>query len=440
MSEEFRIDCKWLGRQTGSPIDRGFYADIGLAVGDDWLTVLEDLEASTVRHHLRGCVHRLAMWFAANWWRLRWEPESGSSRKDVDWRIAHSVGSAGGGYVWPNVLFASDGEWLTIASIPRPRSAEFEPIRYLNNLLARITAAEFERKVDAFMEGVLSRLHSLGIEGDQLPALWAEVVAERQDSQATRWRKLEALCGYDPDEAPSETIETLMADRASLGSSALEEVAAHGRHGIATVLSQICTLATSNAMPTAGGFRGKMPALSGKQEYAAGARPWQRADQLAREARKDWGLAKEPVTNGRLADLLGTDAKVFTGRDKGPTAMPILLREETKGSIDLYFNSSWSTSRRFATGRLMGDYLYHANGDRLIPATEARTSRQQFQRAFAQEFLCPFDALQEKIQTDQPDDEDIAEAADHFGVSPLLVCTTLVNKGELDREVLAWAG
>ena len=88
----------------------------------------------------------------------------------------------------------------------------------------------------------------------------------------------------------------------------------------------------------------------------------------------------------------------------------------------------------------MGDYLYHANGDRLIPATEARTSRQQFQRAFAQEFLCPIEALQEKIQTDQPDEEDIAEAADHFGVSPLLVRTTLVNKGELDREVLAWAG
>jgi hypothetical protein len=440
VSDELRIDCKWLGRQTGSPIDRGFYADIGLAVGEDWLTVLEDLEASTVRHHLRGCVHRLAMWFAANWWRLRWEPALRSTRKDVDWRIAHSVGSAGGGYVWPNVLFASDGECLTIASIPRPRGADFEPIRYLKNLLVRITAGEFERRVDGFMEGVLSRLHSLGIEGDQLPVLWAEVVAERQDSHAARWRKLEALCGYDPDEAPDQTIETLMADQAALGSRAIEEVAAHGRHEIATVLSPICTLATSNATPAVGGFRGKMPFLSGKQEFAADTRPWQRADQLAREARKDWGLAKEPVTNRKLADLLGTDEAVFTDPAKGPTTIPIVLREETKGCIDLYFSSSWSTSRRFATGRLLGDYLYYANGDRLIPATEARTARQQFQRAFAQEFLCPFDALQEKIQTDQPDEEDIVEAADHFGVSPLLVRTTLVNKGELDRDVLAWAG
>ncbi|MEZ5583132.1 MAG: hypothetical protein R3F37_10535 [Candidatus Competibacteraceae bacterium] len=53
-------------------------------------------------------------------------------------------------------------------------------------------------------------------------------------------------------------------------------------------------------------------------------------------------------------------------------------------------------------------------------------------------FLCPFDALLEKIQTDQPD-EDIAEAAAYFEVSPLMVQTTLVNKGELDRETLNWA-
>jgi Zn-dependent peptidase ImmA (M78 family) len=118
--------------------------------------------------------------------------------------------------------------------------------------------------------------------------------------------------------------------------------------------------------------------------------------------------------------------------------MPLLLREAHRDEGDFYLNRAHPTSRRFAASRLLGDSLIHSNEGRLTAATHAKTSRQQFQRAFAQEFLCPFEALLEKIQTDQPDDDDIAEAADHFDVSPLTVRTTLVNKGELDRETLNW--
>lgn len=439
MSEELKIECKWLGRETGSAMDRSFFAEIGLAVGGDWLTLLEDLEASTVRNHLRGCGYHLAQWFAANWWRLRWEPEARYWWKDADWRIAHSVAAAGGGYVWPNVLFASDGDSLGVASIPRTKGAAFEPIRYLNRVLARITAAEFEQRVDSFMEGVLSRMHSFGMGGDNLAKLWAEVLAERHNPEAARWRKLEALCGYDPDQAPAAIIEMLLEDKAHLGGKALEEVAAQGRHSTAEVLKPILALANSKAKPTAGGFRGKMPELTAGKKHDTKARPWQQAAKLAQLARKEWGLGKQPVTNKQLADLMGTKPAVFTDRTKAPTSMPIVLRTGTNGGFDLYFDSVWSTSRRFASSRLLGDHLYQSSGERLIPATHAKTSRQQFQRAFAQEFLCPFDALLKKIQTDQPDEEDIAEAADHFEVSPLMVRTTLVNKAEMDRETLNWA-
>jgi hypothetical protein len=180
-----------------------------------------------------------------------------------------------------------------------------------------------------------------------------------------------------------------------------------------------------------------MPELA-EPRYEAGARPWQRASKLARLARKEWGLGNRAITNKQLADLLGTKPAVFTDRTKSPLPMPIVLRTGSNGSFDLYFDSSWSTSRRFSSGRLLGDHLHSSNSERLIPATDAKTSRQQFQRAFAQEFLCPFDALLEKINTTQPNDDDIAEAAAHFEVSPLMVRTTLVNKGELDRETLNW--
>lgn len=429
------IECQWLGRQTGSQLERNFYADIGLAVDDNWLTLLEDREAKTVNHHLRGCAHHLATWFAVNWWRLRWEPEPGDWINDTDWRIAHSVAAAGGGYIWPNVIFASNGESLAVTSHTRSVPAPFEPVRYLNAIATHITAAEFERKVDAFLAGVLSRMDSLGIHDDNLPALWSEVVMERRDPGCSRRRKLEALCGYDPDEAPEEMLAALIEDKFRFGESALEEVAAEGRHSSAKMLEPILDLARSQAKPARGGFRGTLPDLNVKRRHDAKVPPWKQAAKLAHLARSKWGLTPtQPIANKALADLLGTKETIFTNRTPSPTSLPIALRTNTNGSVDLYFNSKWSTSRRFSASRLIGDHLHCARDERLLPATKASTARQQFQRAFAQEFLCPFDALVDKIQTDQPDEDDIETAADHFGVSPLMVQTTLVNKCEIGRE------
>ncbi len=438
MDESLKIECEWWGSSNGEKdipqVSRGA---IGISVGDECLTRLEDSWGNTVRNRLHACAHTLANWFAGNWWRLRWEPETPGSRNDVDWLMSHSMAAAGGGFCWPSILFASDGDSIAVAS-RATRGRVLGPVRYLNGINTWITAKEFERAIDAFMSLVLSRLHSEGFANSELAELWAEVLRERGDSKLTQWRRLEAICGFDPGEAPEEIIKILVTDEAELGGKALEEVAAQGRHSTAEVLKPILELARAKTKPTAGGFRGKMPELAVGKKLDAKMRPWQQAAKLAQLARKKWGLGKQPITNKQLADLMGTKPGVFTDGTKAPTPVPIALRTAANGGFDFYFNSSWSTSRRFAASRLLGDHLYHSNGGRLIPATNAKTSRQQFQRSFAQEFLCPFDALIEKIQADQPDEEDIAEAADHFEVSPLMIRTTLVNKGELDRDTLNW--
>jgi len=441
MSDALNIDFKWLSYAQSSPFDRAFAAEIGLALGDQWMTELEELESRTTMTHVRACAHTLAVWLGANWWRLRWEPEPRDARNDADWRIAHSVASAGGGFAWPNVIFASDGESLAVASIPRLKPEAFEPLRYLNPVLGRITAAEFETKVDTFMEAMVSRHHAMGIEDTTLPVLWAEVKEERADPAAARWRKLEALCGYDPDEAPAEIIETLAEDTSKLGHHALEEVAAHGRHQTAEVLQSIQELANVKGQPRAGVFRCKPQVLKKRPHYKAGLRPWERATLLAQAARAEWDLGKEPITNKRLADLLQTGVTAFKDyAEKAATPMPLAMRHSDGEKADIYVGSSWGTTRRFAAGRLLGHWLEtEGRTDRLIPATDAKTTQQQFQRAFAQEFLCPFDALRDRLQTEYPTEEQLKDAEEYFGVSPRLVRTTLVNKGELDREALDWS-
>lgn len=434
VSDELNIDFNWLGRQTGDSVGRAFYANLGLAVGGQWLTRLEDLEAQTVRTHLRGCAYHLATWFAANWWRLRWEPETRDWSTDADWRIAHSTASAGGGYVWPNVLFASDGDSLAVASLPRAKGAAFEPIRYLDRVKTRITASEFEKKVDAFMEGVLSRLDSLSIKGATLPGLWEEVKAERSDAATYERRKFEAMAGYDPDEAPDDFLLQMIEDKAKLGKSALEEVAAGARHSTGTALQRILELDKSKT----GGSRGKMPSLHHMPPADGDERPWQSAAKLAQFARQQWDFGNKPIKNKALANLLDIKTTVFTDKSAVGTPMPFALRTKKHDTFHLYFGLLNPTTRRFAASRLIGDQLWFDKQERLFPATHAKTFRQKFQRAFAQEFLCPIDELLKMLPDQSPDEDDISKAANHFHVSPLMIRTTLVNHHELGREALTW--
>ena len=80
------------------------------------------------------------------------------------------------------------------------------------------------------------------------------------------------------------------------------------------------------------------------------------------------------------------------------------------------FQFSWNrrhhTSRRFALARLVADHIVAPETESLLPSTDAATTRQRFQRAFAQEFLCPFEDLMEYLQTERPDSDAIERAAD----------------------------
>jgi hypothetical protein len=241
------------------------------------------------------------------------------------------------------------------------------------------------------------------------------------------------MAGYDPDEAPADLLLQLTEDKANLGNSALEEVTAEARHSTGPVLQMILELDKSRT----GGFRGKRPSLPGIPR-AEGERPWQSGARLAQFARQQWNFGNKPIMNKALADLLDIKPNVFTDKSTVGTQMPFALRTREHDTFDLYFDRPSPTTRRFAVSRLIGDQLWFDNQERLFPATHAKTSRQKFQRAFAQEFLCPIHELLKMIPAQNPDEDDISEAAKHFQVSPLLIRTTLVNHHELGREALAY--
>jgi len=92
----FSIDFQWLQRDNGDTVARATFAEIVISACGHIATQVEDLVAKTVRCGMRVSAFALARWFAANWWRLCWEPER---RASAGWKMSHKIGAAGEGYL-----------------------------------------------------------------------------------------------------------------------------------------------------------------------------------------------------------------------------------------------------------------------------------------------------------------------------------------------------
>lgn len=441
MTGTLAIEWDWL-----APFDRGSaegctFADLRIRIGDRLATELEDLESQTLRQGTHVSAYPLALFVAANWWRLRWEPVP--ARETPEWRMRHSLAAAGEGYAWPDLTFASVGDFI-LATVRAGASSATSPVRYVADFAEWTRAADFEDASRAFIDGVLGRLQALDINETELEAVWQDVRREQSDTEAARWRRLEALAGYDPDEAPEAFIADLLQAGEDSGWAAIEELAAASRgraledlhllreavqqHGVRYRIADFDHLRTTVESTVADNTLV----------------PWQRAKHAAREARKLWGLDGKPVSSRMLAELMDMPeenlAYVSYGDPRQHVPYSASLRSASTDESLLVLNHRPATSRRFSACRLIGDRLFGQATERLAAATNAYTGRQKFQRAFAQELLCPFGILMDFLDTDSPSDDDIEDAAEHFQVSPLLVHTTLVNNHVLPRETLEELG
>ena len=180
MTQDFRFRVRWLERLHGTPAERETFGEVEISLGGIALTELEDIAAATVRPAARLSVLHLGRWLAANWWRLRWEPLPAAP--DADWRVAHQIGGAGGGFLWPALQFAADGE--TVALTLNDTLEAGQAVRYLRRAEGNIDAATFERAVDDLMTLLLERLTSRGVQAAELVDAWT-TVTRRSASRST---------------------------------------------------------------------------------------------------------------------------------------------------------------------------------------------------------------------------------------------------------------
>ena len=403
-----------------------------LQVGDINLTEHEDTFSRTIGQEVLVSAYPLALWLAANWWRLLYEPRPPERlRPTADWRLAHEWPAANAGTIWPALVMANEGGTIQFQASVAAGSPR-QSIRYLNTLPVPVSIPreQVESTLDAFISSVLSRLEAWDGNPTELLDLWQDVQAERSDGGTSYFRQMEACLGFDPDEAPEPLLEQASQLAATMGPHNFNEIAPiYGRAGQtqAPGLQHLQQLLES-------------PALLAKLQHfditiqnpSPSRTPWRRAQQLAGALRQHLDLSNEPIPTDLLCDLFGLTTQAFEST-LPPKGQPIAVAAPSPtGQIALHLRKRYPSSRRFELARFIGDAL--VTGSRTgswCVSSDIPTERQRIQRAFAAEFLCPAEGALEQLSGDYSEPA-LEQVAERFGVSTEIVENLIANQ-ELNR-------
>ena len=220
---DFKITMSWTESDDDNIIFKNTTADLSINVGGTFLTQNINGWTKTVQDSILVSTYPLAKWFAYYWWRLENEYLILNDRKpDYNWRIAHEIGAVDNGYVWPKVLFASDGEFINIWSDIIPMSYQF--VNYIGKLDAvqLVPIKVFQNEVAALIESTISKISALD---KDLSELWKIVCDERNAPETSNMRKIEAVLGYDPEKCPEDLLEKVLSFQKHVGVSSIKEIA-----------------------------------------------------------------------------------------------------------------------------------------------------------------------------------------------------------------------
>ena len=423
---EFTYD--WMGTANDELEYTGTSAMFTLRVGTVNLTRNEDIWSKSIRDSVLVSMYPLAMWLASSWWRLNWEPLPAHGVKpDIDWRMAHELGAANHGYVWPQVAFASDTEVMQIWAAPS-RSIREQSVKYINGLDTPIsvTLLEYQRTVDDFINVVLERLDAISCKNTDLSNLWQIIQEDRADPQKEKYRRREAEMGYDPDVGPEQLINHALSLEMRVGPNSLSElIPVYGTQSHKGSLSAVDEIADASGLTGAP----QDPRSSPPKTLPAGAPPWKRAVAAADDVRKALNNQAGLIDDKVLYDLLGLDASTIESWSPEKLSSVAVAIPQSNDHYTFIPRKRHPIGKRFELARFLGDYiLTKQSKDQWLTSTDLSTSRQKFQRAFAAEFLCPIDALVDFLSGDYSESA-IEEAAQHFQVSPTTVDSLLANNG-----------
>ena len=404
-------------------------AEIFIRLGTSVISRIADTRKGTVRDYFRASSTGLALWLADNWWSLRWETVHEARFPTVEWRLRHELNSAGGGALWPPVTIYSVGDRIAFAPSVGKKMAD-GPQAYFDFTIGMVAASDYESEIDGFFASVLAQCAN-SIDGKALDVLVNQIRIERQDSELSAWRRLEACLGFDPGSAPDEVIEALIAFEDVAGEEGVEE-AAHAQPGEAAprALSKAIDAARESHVEIDLSLAHR---LSHELQSSSYVSPWRMAEAAAAELRSIIGVARGRLDDRVFGDIF--ESRWETLRDATATARHLSYgaRISSGSKARVALQTLRPYDRRFEMIRQFADAVWRGNSAFGI-VSRSKSDRQKFQRAFGNSLLCPFDDLQHILDVNNPTPEAMVSAARSFGVNKSVVRNQLVYKGYLPFE------
>lgn len=400
-------------------------AGLQIKVGGVVFTELMRRGQNTVDAMLRVPAAPLAFWLAEKWWRLRWEPKIGSTSHS--WHMSHELPAIGQGHAWPKLTLWGDRDRVMLVSKADPPGIA-GPVRFTTNAVVSVPAEEFEATLDRALDVVRGLIPN--DDRNAFNALLEALRSERGDPESARWRRLEAICGYNPDEAPDELINGLLQLENEFKEDDVEDAIAGAPGENAARNFRDVLAAAEHGMIV--DFTEALRIAHYDRVQADSLQPWQAAENLAAAVRDRLGLGNRPLRNKALGDLVKCLPRYLSDRPND-ALVPYGLRLMSRGKQStVLLTARWTHDRRFQLARTIGDAIW-TEGSNLGAISNISSSRQKFQRSFAAALLCPVEGLWEFLNTTDPTDSDIAAAAKHFHVNEKTVRTVLVNKRLVER-------
>ena len=385
----------------------------------------------------------VAEWFAWNWWRLTSEIGERPANESAacEWDFSHRISTIGSGYDWPNISIYSDG-CISYLDSTRSMPNSVGSFEYYDSSLVIVSTKALEGAMSDFIDNTIKLLENKGIQDSNLQRLWKDLMSERSSPDDARCRAMEARLGLNPDDLDENEISTILGNADSIGLDALNEVAADAprmgysagnfpsikmfqnasaEFGFDVSLDSMVTLSEKSADHSNSVWK------YGEEEA------WQIGKELAGMLRSQEKLNVKSISNRQLAQCAGLKESAISDLSNHWEKMSFRFKNDNSVS-KLTLRPKWETGRRFELARLIGDLVarefWKLPEERLSPATGASSYRQKLQRAFAAEFLCPIEYIDEISGKDYTPEKQ-RKVAKEFNVSEQVVSWQIWNHNRI---------
>ncbi len=420
MTKDFKIEIEWEDPQAARGEElRATWSRLRILIDGNRVTQVLDEKSESVRDAVYLPAYPLAEWLAFHWWPMMNEAGSGDPSANGEFKKRHNLKFAAEGFALPDLSFVTDGG--AVYARWTPYAPEASPAKFLSGGTAVIDQAAFQHEITRFVQTVLARLSAKGIENSTLAAEWDAI--QSVDYEEAEFCRAAGSLGVDPFDLSDKVRNQICEAGIQIPQQALEEFfqaadPEHLRSNVDWILRTIEVLHSSLT-------RYELPKRF-SPKFPRSGEAWKEGYKLARETRRSIGLIDwaEPVHWGLLAPeasegfpicpeqpTLRTDAVSFFGANS--TAAIVMV------GGDIF-------SKRFLVARALCDYVISGIDVPLL-LTRSGTRKQRRNRAFAAEFLAPWEGIRSCFKGNEADYRVIAELAIRFQVGELLIKHQLEN-------------